>query len=354
MILRGGVAGSADGDGSSFIFDVVPFHFAGCYNGYDDDGPDNFYSVYCMVFEQIFQGEKDGFLSEGNIDTDKMANSELGEVEFGNSRSSWKDVSAFYCTWEGFTSSLSFAWEDAYHLHDIKEAPNRRIRRLMEDENNKKRKAAKKARVEEVTSLLRFVKNRDPRVMAQREKNLRERRTKEEERIKEQTRRKQEHLDMKREWQAEQELRLAEQEQADLDAGRIRLADLDSEDEYDYGGGKRRNRKGKKKKKKEEEDEVQEDEVHRQQQCDDDEHDDDGGDVYETDVFKDDSSSGEESEDGEDTSAEEEEPDSWRCECCRKDFKSEAQFEVSLDYLRCCVYICCGVEESQLNNFHIA
>ena len=336
MILRGGLAGSADGgDGSSFIFDVVPFHFAGCYDGYDD-GPDSFYSVYCEVFEQIYQGEKDGFLSEGNIDTDKMAFSPA--VEFGDSRSIWKDVSAFYCTWEGFTSCLSFAWEDLYHLHDIKEAPNRRIRRLMEDENNKKRKAAKKARVEEVTSLLRFVKNRDPRVIAQREKNLRERRTKEEERIKEQARRKQEHLDMKREWQAEQELRLAEQEQADLDAGRIRLADLDSDDEYDYGRGKRRNRKGKKKK-KEEDDEAQEvkeeTQQHRQLGDDDDEHDDDG-DV--ADVSEVDSSSDEESEDGEDTSVEEEEPDSWRCECCRKDFKSEAQFEVSPDYLS----YCCG------------
>ena len=249
MILRGGIAGSADeGDGSSFIFDVIPYHFAGCYNGYDEDDPDNFYSVYREVFEQIFQGEKDGFLSEGNIDTDKMTNSSLGEVEFGDSRSSWKDVSAFYCTWEGFTSSLSFAWEDMYHLHDIKEAPNRRIRRLMDDENTKKRKAAKKARVEEVTSLLRFVKNRDPRVMAQREKNLRERRTKEEERVKEQARRKQAHQDMKREWHAEQESRLAEQEQNDLDAGRIRLADLD--DGYDYGGGKRRNRKGRRRRKR--------------------------------------------------------------------------------------------------------
>ena len=332
MILRGGIAGSADeGDGSSFIFDVIPYHFAGCYNGYDEDDPDNFYSVYREVFEQIFQGEKDGFLSEGNIDTDKMTNSSLGEVEFGDSRSSWKDVSAFYCTWEGFTSSLSFAWEDMYHLHDIKEAPNRRIRRLMDDENTKKRKAAKKARVEEVTSLLRFVKNRDPRVMAQREKNLRERRTKEEERVKEQARRKQAHQDMKREWHAEQESRLAEQEQNDLDAGRIRLADLD--DGYDYGGGKRRNRKGKKKKEEEEDaqdvQEVQEEKQQERQLGDDDDENDDG-DVAEE-VSEDDSSSDGESEDGEDTSAEEEEPDSWRCECCRKDFKSQAQFEVSED-----------------------
>lgn len=188
MILRGGMHRSADGvmnDGSSFLYDVMPFQFAGCYDGYDDNHPDNFYSVYNEVFAQIFQGEKDGYISEGNIDVEKMSNYHLSEVCLGNSISRWENVLAFYSSWEGFSSCLSYAWADDYHLNDIREAPNRRIRRLMEDDNKKKRKAAKKERVEEICALVRFVKKRDPRVKEQREKLCREQAIKEVEKKKE-------------------------------------------------------------------------------------------------------------------------------------------------------------------------
>ena len=195
MILRGGVdSGGADGgDGSSFLYDVIPYQYAGCYDGYDDDNPESFYSVYSEVFKEIYQGERDGYISEGNIDIEKMSNIHLSEVEFGDSNSNWDDILAFYNTWEGFTSCLSFAWADLYHLHDIKEAPNRRIRRLMEEDNKKKRKAAKKERIEEICALIRFVKRRDPRVKAQREKSFREQALKEVERKKEAEQRKKEH-----------------------------------------------------------------------------------------------------------------------------------------------------------------
>ena len=196
MILRGGIdggGGTDGGDGSSFLYDVVPFQYAGCYDGYDDDDPGSFYSVYNEVFEQIYQGEKDGYLSEGNIDMATMSNIHLNDVHLGDSTSSWDDILAFYSSWENFSSCLSFAWEDIYHLHDIKEAPSRRIRRLMEDDNKKKRKAAKKVRVEEICALVRFVKKRDPRVKIQREKSIREQAMKEAERKKEAEQKKKEH-----------------------------------------------------------------------------------------------------------------------------------------------------------------
>ena len=249
MILRGGVnsvGGAEGGDGSTFLFDVMPFHNAGCYNGYDVDEPDSFYAVYNEVFEQIFEGEREGYVSEGNIDVERMNNIHLSEVEFGDSTSNWKDILAFYNTWEGFTSCLSFAWADLYHLHDIKEAPSRQVRRLMDDDNKKKRKAAKKERIEEICALVRFVKKRDPRVKAKWEKTLREQAQKEAMAKKEAAQRKKDLAAAKDEWRAEQEQMMAEQEAADLSAGRVRLADL-SDDDYDYGGGKRG--RGKKKKK---------------------------------------------------------------------------------------------------------
>ena len=363
MILRGGMHGSDAADGeSSFVYDVTPFHFSGCYDGYDDNNPDNFYSVYAECFKSIYNGEKDGYISEGNIDLDDMHNAHLSEVSFGNSQSKWEEVSAFYNSWEAFTTSLNFAWVDIYHLNDMREAPNRRIRRLMEDDNRKKRKAAKKERVEEVIALVRFVKKRDPRVRAQREQQLRDQAKKEAKDKKDAEERKKKREIAKQEWRIQQEIAMAEQEATDLDAGRIRLADLDSDDDYDYGGGKGKGRKKKKGKRRgknnksydfdnedtnevdasvdvtdgivaeSENDDTDRLEVNEEagndstQILDDAEVDDSGSnipdndDMGDNDVEYDIMSSEEESES-------EEEPDSWRCECCRKDFKSAAQFE---------------------------
>ena len=179
MILRGGVGDSeGEGGGCTFLFDVFHFQYAGCYNGYGDDD-DSFYRVYDGVFREIFEGEKRGFVSEGNIDLMKMSNAHLADVSFGTSVSDWADVSSFFSAWESFTSSLSYAWEDLYHLDDLRAAPNRRVRRLMEADNDKKRKAAKRERVDEVLALVRFVKRRDPRVSKQREVALKDQATKE-------------------------------------------------------------------------------------------------------------------------------------------------------------------------------
>ena len=360
MILRGGMHGSEGADGeSSFMYDVTPYHFYGCYDGYDDENPDNFYSIYQDCFENIYDGEKNGFVSEGNIDLNDMNNAHLSDVSFGDSKSKWEDVSAFYNSWEAFSSCLSFAWVDTYHLNDIREAPNRRIRRLMEDDNRKKRKAAKKERVEEICALVRFVKKRDPRVRAQREQQQRDQAIKEAKDKKEAEERKKNREIAKQEWKIQQELAMAEQEASDLDAGRIRLADLDSDDDYDYGGGKGKGRKKKKGKKKrgknkkrndfdnEDVEEVDasvdapdktaletENDAEIDVEIDSTVHLD--ADVAITDDIGDSEIIEQEIDDVENNveydylSSEEEseeEPESWRCECCRKDFKSAAQYE---------------------------
>ncbi|KAL7529223.1 hypothetical protein ACHAWF_002890 [Thalassiosira exigua] len=356
LILRGGLEGGADGgDGSTFLYDVMPFQYAGCYDGYDDDDPESFYSVYGEVFDQIFQGEKDGYISEGNIDVEKMANAHLS-VGFGNSMSEWADVLDFYNAWEGFTSCLSFAHADMYHLNDIREAPNRRIRRLMEDDNKKKRKAAKRERVEDVCALVRFVKKRDPRVKEQREKNQREQAQKEVEMRRQAAQRKKDVAAAKQEWRAEAERTMAEQEAADLDAGRIRLADL-SDDDYDYGGKRGRKKKGKRKGKgkgqKQNGSKVEEDDkrdeasvlgntdaidqkAEDKDENDDIDHDKTGKAAEDTNspnvcvadeeccVKVDDENMLDE---GSDSSSSEDVPDFFRCECCRKDFKSQKQYE---------------------------
>ena len=66
-LLRGWTA-QGDNDHVDILFDLVPYMYAGCYNGYDDDdnaesGTSNsksFYAVYNHVFQEILKGETAG------------------------------------------------------------------------------------------------------------------------------------------------------------------------------------------------------------------------------------------------------------------------------------------------------
>ena len=169
-------------------------------------------------------------------------------------------------------------------------------------------------------------------------------------------------LNLLQEWRVEAERAMAEQEAADLSAGRVRLADLDSDDDYDYGmkrGGRKKGRR-KGKSKAGDYDAVQNEEILREatpaEADDNDETIEDANDeidekkvefgasssvlhftsgvaivndnvgdicnwVDEIDIASNGGTSNDSSEE------EDDEPDSWRCECCRKDFKSQKQFE---------------------------
>lgn len=71
-------------------------------------------------------------------------------------------VTAFYKYWLGFVTVLDFFWADQY---DVMQGPNRKSRRLMEDENKKSRKKARREYIETVRGLAQFVKKRDTRVI---------------------------------------------------------------------------------------------------------------------------------------------------------------------------------------------
>ena len=373
-ILNGGSGfagdGGADGGGAgiSFIFDLLEFHTASCYDGYGDD-EDGFYAVYRMVFTEIMKGEQSGWISEGNIDEAEMPNYHCSEVSFGDSQSDWSEVSEFYSSWEAFSSCLSFAWADQY---DPRDAPNRYVRRRIDDENRKARKVAKRERNDDVLALIHFVKRRDPRVRAAKERAEVERKEREVKKAEENERKKKEALEKRKEWREQAERQQAEAEAADVAAGRVRLADLDDSDDDFYGGGRRKGKKGKKGRKKKKKNRWSSDEEE-----DDDKNKKDADETDNADVEKDDlppsAQSVEGSEEGEDgadnsqqdagfvegeaevvvggavedeaaaaaeyldddelddessyVSSSSEEPDFWRCECCRKDFKSEKQLE---------------------------
>jgi len=103
-----------------------------CYSGFNDSEK-GFYSVYCALFDEIIEKEAPY----------KDADQEYDYPRFGNSKTDLENVKQFYDMWQSFSTAFNFAHMDKY---DIREAPNRRVVRLMEKENKKIRDAAKKNR----------------------------------------------------------------------------------------------------------------------------------------------------------------------------------------------------------------
>jgi len=314
VILRGGQGfsdSSIDADIKIlFLFDVTPYHFSGCYEHYGD-GERGFFCTYQYVFSKVMDGEKSGWISEGNVDESKMPIFYL-PTNFGNSSSEWSDVLVFYNSWESFSSCLSFSWADKY---DPREAESRWERRRVDEENKKARRLAKKARNEDIVNFVTFVKKRDPRVKIAREVAEQERRQKEMTKKREAEARKAQNTIARESWILERQKLIKETEIEDMNAGRIRLADLeDSDDDYGIRKGKKGKRGKKEKEKKynnvflEKEDRIAKKStgenfansciVNSQHDIA----------VNHTDV-------------GEDKA----QLQIWRCECCRKDFKSQNQ-----------------------------
>jgi len=123
-----------------------------CYKGFGDDDK-GFYSVYREVFNTLLVEESVYF----EVDPDEIPT-------FGRSDSDYNDiVRPFYNFWCGFNTYKPFGWLDEY---DIRQAPNRRVVKLMEKENKKIRDKAKKERNDKIQALLEFVRKRDKRLKA--------------------------------------------------------------------------------------------------------------------------------------------------------------------------------------------
>jgi len=349
-ILRGW---TAQGDGGmanaeDMIFDVDDYMDATCFTTFHDDDEENFYSVYTEVFTKIAEGE---ISASPKISLDELE--QLFPSNFGRSDSDYKSVVLpFYAAWDNFSTKMTFAWEDKY---DTRDAEHRRIRKAMEAENQKHRRIARKDRNEDVLNLVAFIKKLDPRVKAYREKVELEKRKKVELEKKEAERKKIERQAAKEKWIEERRKEMEEEERvmmADSNSrGRFmfRLAD----EEEDFGKKKKGKKKNKKKKGKQgrwdsddEKESNQHEKIHDQNQVQDETesipstdmetdqgNDDEVQNVKDEDVSMEvpqspnpdaemiDYSSEEESVESDD------EPDVWRCDICRKQFKSQKQLE---------------------------
>ena len=134
------------------------------------DSPSGFYGGLQEQFTQLALEERLACEWENQEVVDFPA--------FGSKDSDFEAVvRPFYGVWSGFSTRKSFAWKDAYRLS---EAPDRRVRRLMEKENRRLREEAIRGFNDAVRSLVAFIKKRDPRYQAnalneaQRQESLRQ------------------------------------------------------------------------------------------------------------------------------------------------------------------------------------
>lgn len=134
------------------------------------DAPSGFFGFVRETFEQLAKEEEAAGQWE---DVDVREYPTFGHKDDGHD----DVVRQFYNAWSNFATVKSFAWRDKYRLS---EAPDRRIRRLMEKENNAARQDGIREFNEAVRVLVAFVRKRDPRYTpntqseAERQKALRD------------------------------------------------------------------------------------------------------------------------------------------------------------------------------------
>jgi DnaJ family protein A protein 5 len=135
-----------------------------------DDEPTGFFGIARETFEHLAL-EEEAAAEFDDVDSPDYPT-------FGSSDDDYETVvKPFYAAWAGFSTKKSFSWKDKYRLSD---APDRRVRRMMEKENKKARDDAIRDFNDAVRFLVSFVRKRDIRWLpnaqteAERQKSIRE------------------------------------------------------------------------------------------------------------------------------------------------------------------------------------
>lgn len=135
-----------------------------------NDSPNGFFGILDITFGQLATEEAAACDWEGALPVEYPP--------FGSSDDEYDPIAKpFYNAWSSFSTRKSFSWKEKWRLSD---APDRRVRRLMEKENKKMRDDAIRDFNDAVRSLVAFVKKRDPRYVpntqseAERQKVLRD------------------------------------------------------------------------------------------------------------------------------------------------------------------------------------
>lgn len=135
-----------------------------------NDTPSGFFGILDITFGQLASQEDTACNWDGQVP--------VQYPPFGSANDDYDTVAKpFYNVWSNFSTKKTFAWKEKYRTSD---APDRRIRRLIDKENKKLRDDAIRDFNDAVRSLVAFVKKRDPRYVpntqseAERQKILRD------------------------------------------------------------------------------------------------------------------------------------------------------------------------------------
>ncbi|KAF2429627.1 DnaJ-domain-containing protein [Tothia fuscella] len=162
-ILRGGTGGGASGSGTQDHYehnvrittaeDIAAM--LGNFHGQVDysDSATGFYGYLRDTFAKLAREEESAAEWSGE---------DVPEYPlFGHKADEYEDVvKEFYAGWNGFATKKTFSWLDKYRLS---EAPDRRVRRMMEKENKRFRDEGVREFNDAVRTLVAFVRKRDPR-----------------------------------------------------------------------------------------------------------------------------------------------------------------------------------------------
>lgn len=152
---------------------LKPYMTSQCHKGFKAEEPDNFFNVYDRLFRQL---DREDELEE------QVGTKHKDAPPFGEHYACAEDVFAFYDWWQHFTTCKPFAYAD---LYNASQAPNRRVKRLIEVDNKKERDKERRAFNEAVRLLVAKLKEQDPRykkfmLIQQQEKEERKRKAEEE------------------------------------------------------------------------------------------------------------------------------------------------------------------------------
>ncbi|XP_021761506.1 DNAJ protein JJJ1 homolog [Chenopodium quinoa] len=209
QILFSSNSGSDSNSNSDSPFpDLFSYFSPSCYTDYTNPKT-GFYKVYGDVFDKIYAHE---------IKYCRLMGLNLGLVKeaplLGDLKCDYSQVNAFYGYWLGFSTVMDFGWVDKY---DAAAGENRKSRRVMEEENKKVRKKAKREFNETVRGLAEFVKKRDKRVIDMMVKKEKEREKKRAEEMAKKKEKEREKLERARMYQEPDWAKVEEVELEDLE-----------------------------------------------------------------------------------------------------------------------------------------
>lgn len=132
------------------------------------DTDTSFYGTIRRLFERLAEEDRVAAPYPGESHPDELGASERDDADwypsFGNPNTPYDtSVREFYQFWSNFSSRKSFSWKDTV---DLRSAPDRRVKRLMEKENKRARANARREYNDAIRSLAAFIRKRDPRFKA--------------------------------------------------------------------------------------------------------------------------------------------------------------------------------------------